>query len=439
MARAVPAICFLLVLAACDGDGGGDAVDGPGDPTGDGGPGGSDGGPPAGGEVVYPSDRTHSPITAALAEHLRGEAARAPDQAGDVFAKLGDSHTVSTDFLACFAGGPVDLDGRTALEPTLDAFLAGDAAGTTPYQRESAAAELGWSASSVLAGDPSPLETELAALHPRFALVMFGTNDLGRMDLDRYGGDLLDIADQLLASGVIPIYSTIPPRGDDSSAQARVPLYNAVVRAVAQGRRFPLVDLYRELLGIQGWGLAGDGIHLDVDPAGACVFSAAALGHGHNVRNLRTLEALDRAAQVVLNGASAPDAIAPIRLGTGTAADPIVVDALPFADLRDTRAGARGIAAYPGCAASQDESGPEIDYRFEVTQPITIRAAIVDRGDVDVDLHLTGDPASGGACLSRHDRELTAILEPGTYHLIVDSFVGSGTEHAGEYLLVVTE
>jgi hypothetical protein len=51
------------------------------------------------------------------------------------------------------------------------------------------------------------------------------------------------IVDRLLAEGIIPILSTIPPRDDSASADRMVPRYNAVVRAIAQTRGVPLVDL----------------------------------------------------------------------------------------------------------------------------------------------------------------------------------------------------
>ena len=137
--EAVRSSLVVVLLAACGGspstsDDGGVNVDG--NVTTD--------GASALGLVLYPSDRTLSPLTPELVAQLR--AVHATSIGSDaVFAKIGDSHTVSTSFLACFAGSNVDLDGRD-LAATVAHFKTGDAAGTTPYQRVSLAATVGWSA-----------------------------------------------------------------------------------------------------------------------------------------------------------------------------------------------------------------------------------------------------------------------------------------------------
>jgi len=381
------------------------------------------------GSVQYPTGRTQSPLTPDLVEHLRALHAKATGSAA-VFAKVGDSHTVSTGYLQCFAGTSVDLGGRD-LGATVAHFAAGDAAGTTPYQRTSIAAKVGWSAFAVLAGSPSPLAQEVAAIQPAFATVMFGTNDIGFGRIDRYGQNLAAIADALLAQGIIPVFSTIPPRDDDAGADAEVPRYNAVARGIAQTRGVPLVDLHRELLPLADHGLAGDGVHLQTASGGACKLTTAGLTEGNNVRNLATLEALDRVRRTVLAGEAAPDADAPRLAGRGAADDPFVIGALPFADRRDTRTdGADAIAMY-GCA-TQDERGNELYYKLELTAPAMIHAYVID-ADADVDVHLLAGTPTADACLARGDTTVERQLAPGTYYLVADTYAGN----AGDYTIVV--
>ena len=62
---------------------------------------------------------------------------------------------------------------------------------------------------------------------------------------------------------------------------------------------------------------------------------------------------------------------------------------------------------------------------------------MIDRGDVDVDLHLVDGSASGAGCIARADASLTLELTPGTYHFVLDTYVSQGVETAGEYLFVV--
>lgn len=392
--------------------------------------------------ALYPSERTLSPITPSVAAHLRQIAARDPSWNDHVFAKVGASTTVSQSFLHCFATELVDLDGRVELQAAIDHFEAGYADGTTPFDRESLTATVGWSAVSALAGDPSPLEQELAAIEPRFAVIMYGTNDIERRNIDQYAGNLLDMADLLMERGIIPIFSTIMPRDDNAASDALVPDYNAVVRAVAQGRQIPMMDFHRELLPLPDHGLSGDNLHPSTyRPGGAraCYLTPEGLQYGYNIRNLITLQSLDRVRRVLIEDEAAPDAPGPALEGQGSLEDPFVIDRLPFVDLRDTtQSPSRALDSYSGCDAGQDESGPEWIYRLDLDRPATLRARVFDRGQVDIDLHLLRGQPSEEACFVRAHQEIEAELEPGTWYLALDTWVNSGGQAlGGEYMLTV--
>jgi len=389
--------------------------------------------------AVYPTGRTQSPITAHVAANLV-QISKKKARNGKVFSKVGNSITVSTSFLNCFAGSKVDLAGRTQLAPTVSHFKY-SVGGATSWDRKSLCATGGWPAFKALSGTPSPLQQEISAASPRFAVVMFGTNDIGYNNITRYADNMLDITDALIKEGVIPLLTTIPPRDDKASANLEVPRYNAVVRAVAQARQVPMVDYHRELLPLPKHGLAGDGVHPNTYYSGgsaACVFSSTGLTYGYNTRNLITLEGLHRATAVVLDGKQAPDPPGPKRQGDGSPASPIIIDVLPFTDLRNTKGGPyKKINSYPGCKATQDESGPEYIYRYKAASAHSIRAMVFDRGDVDIDVHLLGATISGASCIKRGHNELTAQLQAGTYHFSLDTFIKSGSATAGEYLFVL--
>ncbi len=405
-----------------------------------------DAGPPstpdagAPGPVLYPVGLRHSPLTASVAANLRAIAARDATRRDDVFSKVGDSNTVNPNFLSCFAGANVDLDTHGELQPALAHFRAGDAGTTTPFNRVSLSAVVGWSASAALAGSPSPLEQELAAVSPRFATVMFGTNDLQAMDVFAYGRNLFGVVDRLADAGVVPLVTSIPPRDDSATADAMLPWYTLVERGVAQARQVPFLDLEPSLRALPGHGLGPDGLHLEVYTVGGaargCVLPPAGLQHGHNVRNLLTLEGLARAWDAT-RGQPPPDDAAPTLAGQGSATAPFEIPSLPFVDLRDTRRdGAALIDAYPGCQSTTDESGREVLYRLTLTQPTRLRAFVVSLGNADVDVHLLTAP-TGAACVARNDKLLTQSLAPGTYWLSLDTYVTGGAPQAGEYLLAV--
>lgn len=406
--------------------------------------GGSGGQAPVLAPALYPSDRTHSPITPYVVTRLAEVLAVNPTSAHDLFMKVGDSITASGAFLFCFAGDNVDLDTHTELQPTLDLYRGASVLGTTPFDRDSNSVLSGRTAYWAMTGDPCPLVQEMDAVNPAVGEVMLGTNDIGwygadhLSTLDWYHGYMFDLVDAMLARGIIPVLSTIPPRDDDASHDAWVPTFNATIRAFAQGRQIPLVDFHRELAELPSHGLSGDGVHPNASGSGACVLDAAGLQFGYNVRNLITLEALDRVRRAALGGEGALDAEAPTLAGEGTLASPFVVQGRPFVDVRDTSsAPSDALDVYDGCSATADESGPEVIYRLETASAVRIRAIVLDRGDVDVDIHLLGAEVATSGCLDRSDALVEADLDAGTHHLVVDTYVDTGTERSGEYVLVL--
>ena len=395
----------------------------------------------------YLADAVHSPLTPYVAANLRAIAASAARQ-DDVFMKVGASSTVNTNTLTCFASpGEVELDGRDALQATIDHFVMGDAAGSTPFDRATEAALSGRSAGWALDGDPSPLEREIAAINPRFALIHYGTNDMQlgtsyRSALYPFADRFLQLVDVNIEQGIVPLLFTIFPRGDNADADRWVNTYNAVIRGVGQGRQVPVVDVHLAVLPLPGRGLSGDGIHPNVYRADgqsrACVLTPEGLEYGFNVRNLVSLEALDRLRLGALEDLP-PDARGVPLEGDGSLERPIVIDRLPFTHMADTRGWPHAdLDTYTGCDAAQDESGPELLYRLQLDAAARLRIMVFDQGSVDIDLHLLDGSASEGGCLARDHQILQGRLPAGSYHLALDTFVSSaGTAREGPYLLIV--
>ena len=377
--------------------------------------------------MLYPLGRRHSPITPAVAARL--SLIGHPGSAANVFAKVGDSITAMSSFATCF-DHDYTLASHASLETTRAYFGAGDAAGSSPFGRTSLAATGGWQTSDELAGAPCPVDQEEKAITPLYGVVLLGTNDnrYGRSPV-AYGHDLWTIVDELIAKGTIPILSTIPPVNGDPSTDARVPLFNLIVRAIAQGRQVPLVDFHDELLPLPNRGIGSDGLHPTVSPSGACDLGDPALQYGFNVRNLITLEALER-TRAALSG-SPPDASAPTRAGDGSHASPLL-GTLPLVDLADTHAGDAGFAQYT-CDATP-RSGHEIVYKLNVAARTTIDAYLIERGSTDVSVHILTGSLATSACVASGTSTASASVGPGTVYIVVDSTT-LATE--GEYVLVV--
>jgi hypothetical protein len=255
----------------------------------------------------YPAGQVHSPMTPAVVARLKG--VLAAGGARDGFVKIGDSNTANPAFLSCFAGKDVDLGEHGALESTR-AFFAGRRVDGFhgSFDRVSTSATIGWLAGQPLMGAPSHLSSEVAAVKPAFAVVMLGTNDDRPGGFEAFARNLTAVVDQTLALGVIPLLSTIPPRSDSPHAAARVPAMNQAIRALAESRMIPLMDLHAALLPLPRQGLVSDGIHLatywhDNAPHG-CWLTGEALQKGMNVRNQVVLASLDRARRFVVEDAS---------------------------------------------------------------------------------------------------------------------------------------
>lgn len=369
---------------------------------------------------LYVEGQRHSPITPTLATRLQAINGAQP-HATNVFLKVGDSITSLPHFVRCFDGGSVDLGTHTDVSATMSRYLAGRIGSDSSYARWSFAAVGGTTAIDAMTGSPSPLAKEITAANGHVALVMFGTNEIRTgMSYEEMATGLWDVVDTLIASGVVPILSTIPPLDDDPDADARIPTANSFVRAIAQGRGVPLVDLHRELLPLANRGIDTDGIHPTYAPSGACVLTSAGLAYGFNVRNLLSLEALTR-VDAALAGV-APDATAPTRSGAGTTALPFS-STLPLASLGDTSDGEAGA---PACTAT---TGHAITYRLDLTSATTITATVVDRAATDVVVEISD--ASG--CRAAGTSTATAPVS-GTVTIRVR---GASPSTDGEYLLVV--
>ena len=396
----------------------------------------------------YLPGQVHSPLTPFVVENLRAIAAIDEGLRDDVFAKIGASSMASPNTLSCFAGAHVDA----TLIPEASAdvwtlFLEGDAGGVDPFSRQSLAALNGKTAAWALAGTPSPLMSEIELIEPRFGLVEYGTNDMGMGStygsaMIGFADALVSLVDTLIVRGIIPVLHTNRARLDSESANQWVETYNTVIRGVAQGRQIPLFDQFELLEALTDFGLGNDGLHMSAYTEGGasrtCRFHEEALDYGYNSRNLATMETLARLTAVVTDGLDAPDTAPAASEGLGTLGAPFVISDLPFSAMRSTEDSLQSyLDQYSGCAASQDESGPEHLYQLTLNETTRLRAMVLDQGEVDIDLHLLNETATTEGCMARHDRLWEGTLGPGTYYFSLDTFVSQGVPKPGEYLFVL--
>ncbi|MEM9067358.1 MAG: SGNH/GDSL hydrolase family protein [Myxococcota bacterium] len=366
--------------------------------------------------------RVHSRITPAVATHLRG-LAESSELQNNIFAKMGGSSIESRAYLHCLGSDRnLDLGGREEFAETLAYFREGRIGRRgNPFRRESLAAQKGWSLRQGLTGRPSRAIQEIRASRARYALTLFGGNDVQARNPQRFGERLEQLLESLVERGVIPILGATSPRGDDEAMDDWAKRYNRVSRGIARAWKLPYIDFYLAMEELPGRGLAGDGVHsnvLLVEGRGrACVFTEEGLARGMNMRNLRTLESLHRLRQVV-DGAEPPDEDPPAHYGEGTAVVPLRVARAPFAEHVSANELTSTLANY-SCEEATDASGPERVVRLRIEETTSLwLGSLARRGTARVYV-LDGDVADPSRCIATGDA-LEVTLEPGVHHIVFE-------------------
>lgn len=248
------------------------------------------------------------PLNAATVAHVRQvfAAGRARNRA-EVFAKIGDSITESGSFAQDIGHGWFELGTYAGLQPTIQRFSRrrlGANADDNSFSRASAAATAGWTTEDLLqGGDDCPVERELRALRPAFAVVMIGTNDVERVPADAYERNLREILRRVEARSVVAAVSTIPDHLGTAEFTARSREYNGIIRRVAADMHLPLLDYHAAMSTLPHAGISDDNVHpssfVENGDTRAAVFTPAGLRHGYNVRNLTLLLMLERLVETV--------------------------------------------------------------------------------------------------------------------------------------------
>ena len=141
-------------------------------------------------------------------------------------------------------------------------------------------------------------------------------------------------------------------------------------------------------------------------------------------------------------GASGPGGAAPGGAGQGgTGAEcpdgVICVPSLPYTNENTTVGGAAVLGGY-GCAPDVNEGGPERVYRVDVPASGLLVASLAGLGTgVDVDVYILRE-RDAGTCLARGNWNAAALVDPGRFWIVVDSWVdGSGISQEGNYQLTL--
>ncbi len=386
-------------------------------------------------QTRYPAERNQSPITRQVAQRLSLIVADGLSQGkhGNRFIKVGDSITVSPgyfmgqynspDYTSGSSGVTRDLDSYEYLRASMEHFLTGiiPTGGTTSFERQSLAAQIGQTANWAVSGNPSPLDQELAAVSPLFAVIMFGTNDIGWWEDDHLVmswiiENLMQNIDECINEGTVPILTAPPLKVD---YELKMLTLSHLIRALAQARQIPFINYHRPMIPLPDYGLGSDGVHPSVYQWNwMCHLTPAGLQYGHNMHNLVAMRALDRALRATVMEAPALDFEPPALVGDGTQGSPLQVDGMPFIDTRTTAVHAL-----------------DVYYALTLSQSRQLRFMVTYQDTTDVDVSLL-DETFG--LIATDNGRLDLNLAAGQYHMRIETRNGLA-ENVGEYQALIMD
>ncbi len=259
--------------------------------------------PPTNTSAPPPGGYVDSGFVTGLSQHARDifVAGQGLGNRANVFSKVGDSMTISSQFLFPIGSGQYDLRGYGGLAEVVAHFSSGWARTGNSYYNTSLAAKSGWSSWSVLAPSvadktvcrqyESPLLCEYRVTKPAVALIMVGTNDVMGTTPDAYRANMRRVVADTIQMGIIPVLSTLPPF-QRTGYEARAGELNGILFSVAQEYDIPMWNYWAALQPLPNHGLSPDGVHPSWSP-GPADFTADNLRYGYTVRNLTALQALD--------------------------------------------------------------------------------------------------------------------------------------------------
>ena len=156
------------------------------------------------------------------------------------FAQFGDSITVTLAFWAGLEWKP------KSMKPE----VAGDYELVKRYQKPECfrgwkGPEFGNNGSMTIRWADENVDKWLTKLNPEVALIMFGSNDVGQLEVEEYTAKTRSVVERCLKKGTVVILSTMPPRNGHVEKSAQ---FADEARNVSKDLNVPLSDYHGEIL-----------------------------------------------------------------------------------------------------------------------------------------------------------------------------------------------
>jgi uncharacterized protein YraI len=211
-----------------------------------------------------------------------------------VVAKVGDCSSEHFYFLSEFGWGSYNLGSYGSLQDVINHFgesLAYNSEATHNGYNSNTVQAPEFASPAVCQSGESPLECEYRIHQPSVSVIMFGTSDLISMSPFEFDFFMRILVSDTIDAGVIPVLSTFPGNLGD---WPRTIVYNKIVARIAMDYGIPLINLWLALEDLPNHGLEPDGFHLGEPITNGGDLSATNLQSGYGVRNLVTLQTLDK-------------------------------------------------------------------------------------------------------------------------------------------------
>jgi lysophospholipase L1-like esterase len=156
------------------------------------------------------------------------------------FAQFGDSITVTMAFWAPLAGEPKNAPPELARAHEL----------VKKYMKPDCWSKwkgggFGSNGGMTIRWAHDNIDKWLEKLNPEVAVIMFGTNDLGPLELKEYEQKYREVVDKCLKNGTVVILTTIPPR---TGRLDKARTFAEAVQRIGKDMGVPVIDYFGECL-----------------------------------------------------------------------------------------------------------------------------------------------------------------------------------------------
>jgi lysophospholipase L1-like esterase len=156
------------------------------------------------------------------------------------FGQFGDSITVTMAFWAPLAGEPKNMPAEMAkAHAVVKGYMKADcwSKWKGPGFGSNGGMTIRWAHDNI--------DKWLDKHNPEAAVIMFGTNDLGPLELKEYEEKTRQVVEKCLKNGTVPILTTIPPR---SGRLDKARQFAEAVQRIAKDLQVPVIDYFGECL-----------------------------------------------------------------------------------------------------------------------------------------------------------------------------------------------